>query len=68
MTGNPVCIYMITSLLTETYAYSGQNILHCEKLTYHAAHTHTLMSGYHPISQWPWVKWNMIGCQPKSEI
>lgn len=48
-------------------------------LTYHTAHAHkvllipadkcpALMSGYHPISQWPWADWNMIGCHPESEI
>lgn len=74
----PVCIFMITSLLIYR-----PNVSHFEEWDYtnisDCSHTHkvllipadkhpALMSGYHPISQWPWAEWNMIGCQPESEI
>jgi len=84
MTGKPVRIFMNTSLLTYAYTWQTFCTLRNGNiLTYQTAHTHThkhkvllipadkcpaLMSGYHPISQWPWAEWNMIGCQTESEI
>lgn len=71
---------MTTAFLTYTYATQ----MFCTVkngiiLTYHITLTQkvllipadkcpALMSGYHPISLWPWAEWNMIGCQPESEI